>query len=222
MFYHSLGILSSVVFLLTWYGLTRQLIKIYQRRQSNLTGTDGLSLNQFGSSFFAFYASFIVGIASADFNHYLVWTRTGALLLTLCVLYCLWQDRPSLRISTVLFGSTACFVAGFVAMAFRPLPTYIIHNTDIIVVVITLVLLQGTIGQIRMLYRNQEVGALSFSLLHSILLKDVTTLAFLFTLPIATAWPLILLNGSSIVSRGILLLLMRRKQRLTDNPSMMH
>jgi len=46
-----------------------------------------LSLNQFVSSFLAFFSFFLYGACLQRFNHYLVWPRLLACLLTLAVLY---------------------------------------------------------------------------------------------------------------------------------------
>ena len=74
--------------------------------------------------------------------------------------------------------------------------------------IVTALLVQGTLHQLFVIRRSQVIGALSPALFQSILIKDVTTLAFAFTMPFAIAWPLILLNGASVITRGCLLIQM--------------
>lgn len=204
--YHSLGLISASLFTLTWYGLWKQLNLLNQLKASEPTGfTRSLSLNQFASSYFAFYANYFFGIALPEFNHYLVWTRLGALVLLLGIMFRIAQDRHKVFAWQVFFVSLFMLLATSLLATHRPLPEWIALSSDIVMLVVTAILAQGTWAQIRKLERySDQSQALSKPMLQSILLKDATTLAFAFTIPLHESWPLILLNGTSITLRGYL------------------
>ncbi|WOI37783.1 hypothetical protein R1T43_01710 [Alteromonas sp. CI.11.F.A3] len=208
MLYHILGTVSAVAFLLTWYGLAKQILNIEALRKSHQSATQSLSVNQFTSSFFAFYANFIFGIAIEPLSHYLVWTRFGALLLILAILYQIWRDRRSISTSFVVSLCAGALVIGLGSIGFRPYPNLAKIGANSLMLVVTVLLVQGTLHQIMVLRRSRVIGALSPALFRSILIKDVTTLAFAFTMPFTVAWPLILLNGASVITRGGLLIQM--------------
>ena len=209
MLYHILATVSAVAFLLTWYGLAKQIINIKKLRESNQSSTQSLSTNQFASSFFAFYANFIFGIAIEPFSHYLVWTRFGALLLILVILFQLWQDRRSIPTGLVLGLCATAMVIGLCSIGFRPYPNIAKLGANSLMLIVTALLVQGTLHQLLVVRRSKAIGALSPALFKSILIKDITTLAFALTMPIAVAWPLIVLNGASVITRGGLLIQMK-------------
>src|SRR5882762_5360007 len=99
MAYHITGLISAAIFLLTVGGLWSQLKFIFDRKRTIAAGdlaqrpTAILSLNQFVSSFLAFFSFFLYGACLQRFNHYLVWPRLLACLLTLAVLYEILRDR---------------------------------------------------------------------------------------------------------------------------------
>lgn len=208
--YHLLGGISAALFLLTWYGLGRQVWQIEQRRLAGESPIQNLSVNQFASSFFAFYANFVFGIAVEPFNHYLVWTRFGALVLILFVLFRLFQYRNTRFARIVFMLALLAFVAGLVSMAFRPYPGMARIGANMMMLVITALLIQGTLHQWWVVRKSQHAGALSPSLFGSILIKDVSTLAFALTMPLEQAWPLLILNGASVVTRGMLYIELKR------------
>jgi hypothetical protein len=210
MWYHLLGWLSSLVFVFTWYGLSHQIFQMVSAKKYHNTASQSLSINQFSSSFFAFYANFIFGLSAENFNHYLVWTRLGALLLLLVILGYIWKDRRSFLSLFAFSGATLAIVLGFVAMNFRPFPVIATYGTNSFVVIVALILVQGTVHQCMVINKQKNVGSLSESMVFSIILKDLSTLAFALTMPLAIAWPLLFMNGSSILSRGFLWLTMRK------------
>lgn len=220
MLYHVLGLLSSALFVLTWVGLWSQITALNKHKLIAADANHSLSLNQFGSSFFAFYSIFLFGISVEPFNHYLVWTRCGALLLTLVILWKIWQDRRTNSAAIVSVLASVALVAGFISMAFRPFPLIAQLGANTLMLVVTVVLIQGTLHQWLVLRRRQQIGSLSFGLFRSILIKDVSTLMFGLTMPLAQSWPLLILNGSSVVMRGSVLvqmeLIKRREQMLNE------
>src|SRR5439155_18224794 len=99
MAYHITGLINALIFLLTIGGLWSQLRFIWQRKSAFRAGKSVhrpaaiLSLNQFVSSFLAFFSFFLYGACLQRFNHYLVWPRLAATILTLGVLYEIMRDR---------------------------------------------------------------------------------------------------------------------------------
>ena len=211
--YHLWGTLSSALFALTVYGLWIQLNKIRQRRQArHFPATERLSVNQFFSSYFAFYGNFLFGLAVPVLNHYLVWTRLAALLLILNILFWIWWERRSrLSLAALMLGELF-LLSGLVVLVLRPLPALLTLANGLIVVM-TVVLVQGTVQQILVLPRARSAGVLSRRMLVFTLTKDASTLAFALTMPLSQSWPLLLLNGASIVTRGALLLLVLNVDR---------
>lgn len=259
--YHFFGSLSALCFLMTWYGLAHQVKLISRSRRSGAVNpTQGLSLNQFTSSFFAFFANFFFGIALSPFNHYLVWTRLGALLLLLMILWQIYQDNIHSQDSRSLTAKSAfwvCFVAlllGGCSVTLRPFNPVLLGFSDSIMLITAFVLAQGTVAQIRMTSKHitdlqpaqrsifkrgfvntrallvvpqktqplnesalsAQQALVSQPMLVSLLVKDATTLAFGCTLAFNQAWPLIVLNATSLITRGWLLILVKRHAKLLD------
>src|SRR5947208_8567160 len=106
------GLISAAIFLLTVGGLWSQLQFIFQRKRTAGRGgvaqrpTAILSLNQFVSSFLAFFSFFLYGACLRRFNHYLVWPRLMAALLVLAVLLEMQRDRRD-RLSAAAFITCA-------------------------------------------------------------------------------------------------------------------
>lgn len=214
--YHLWGTISSVLFALTVYGLWIQLNKIRQRRrQRYFPATDRLSVNQFFSSYFAFYGNFLFGLAVPVLNHYLVWTRLAALLLILNILFWIWWERRSRLSLTALMIGEILLLGGLVVLVIRPLPV-LLDLANGLIVLMTLILVQGTVQQIRVVRRAQSAGVLSKRMLLFTLTKDASTLAFALTMPLTQSWPLLLLNGASIATRGALLLQVLQAHRRKD------
>ena len=223
MLYHVLGFVSAALFLLTWLGLWSQIqaMSRYQNaitRSSSLDANQSLSLNQFGSSYFAFFSIYLFGISVEPFNHYLVWTRFGALILTLVIIWKIWQHRRTKVSGWVTAVALLAFVAGTISIAFRPFPGVAQLGANTLMLVVTVVLFQGSLHQWLVLQRRKKVGSLSFALFRNILIKDVSTLLFGLTMPLSQSWPLLILNGTSVIMRGSILLKMhtlkRQEQRL--------
>ena len=212
-----MGLISAALFLLTWLGLYSQIRVMSHYQHLCSDANNSLSLNQFGSSYFAFFSIFLFGISVEPFNHYLVWTRCGALILTLIIIYKIWSQRRTKLTAAVTVLAGMSLLAGFVSMYFRPFPALAQFGTNSLMLVVTVILFQGTLHQWVVLRRRQKVGSLSFTLFKNILIKDVSTLMFGLTMPISQSWPLLILNGTSVVMRGgvliQMLILKRREER---------
>ena len=214
MLYHIMGLASSALFLLTWFGLWSQIKSMNKYQYLCRDANNSLSLNQFGSSYFAFFSLFLFGISVEPFNHYLVWTRFGALLLTLVIIMKIWQQRRGPVTTMVTSMATLVFLAGIASMFFRPFPAIAQIGTATLMLGVTVILFQGTLHQLLVLKRRQKVGSLSATLFKNILIKDVSTLLFGLTMPLSQSWPLLVLNGTSVIMRGAVLVeILRLKRR---------
>lgn len=214
MLYHLMGLVSSALFLLTWFGLWSQIKSMNKYQYLCRDANNSLSLNQFGSSYFAFFSLFLFGISVEPFNHYLVWTRFGALLLTLVIIMKIWQQRRGPVTTMVASIATLVFLAGIASMFFRPFPAIAQLGTATLMLGVTVILFQGTLHQLLVLKRRQKVGSLSATLFKNILIKDVSTLLFGLTMPLSQSWPLLVLNGTSVMMRGAVLVeILRLKRR---------
>jgi hypothetical protein len=209
-----MGLVSSALFLLTWFGLWSQIKSMNKYQYLCRDANNSLSLNQFGSSYFAFFSLFLFGISVEPFNHYLVWTRFGALLLTLVIIMKIWQQRRGPVTTMVTSMATLVFLAGIASMFFRPFPAIAQIGTATLMLGVTVILFQGTLHQLLVLKRRQKVGSLSATLFKNILIKDVSTLLFGLTMPLSQSWPLLVLNGTSVIMRGAVLVeILRLKRR---------
>lgn len=204
MSYHVTGFINSVIFLLTIGGLWAQLRIVWRRNHERREGrlaegtTAVLSLNQFVSSYLAFFAFFLYGACLERFNHYLVWTRLAASLLTLAVL---WEIMRARRERAAVLSFTLCAVLLFV------LPGVLLWHADAavwcrsisqaMIVVATVILAQGYTHQIVLIRQSGRTGAVSIRMHQFFLLKDISTVVFALAMGLRTGWPLLLLSTVS-------------------------
>ena len=209
MTYHITGLISAVIFLLTVGGLWSQLKFVWQRRR-NLAGggrarerpTAVLSLNQFVSSFLAFYSFLLYGACLPRFNHYLVWPRLAACLLTLMVLFELMRDRKDRLTATGFVACLGLLLASPVLLSLHPeAAAWGRWMSQGLVVVVTVVLAQGYLHQVAIIRTTGHTGGVALRMHQFFFLKDVSTMAFALALGIASGWPLLLLSGVSAVTK---------------------
>lgn len=198
--YHVTGFINSVIFLLTIGGLWAQLRIVWERkRHQHEEGTTAvLSLNQFVSSYLAFFSFFLYGACLERFNHYLVWTRLAASLLTLMVL---WEIMRARREWISKLSFILCTVVLFA------LPGVLLWNADAavwcrgisqaMIVVATVILAQGYTHQIVLIRQSGRTGAVSIRMHQFFLLKDISTVIFALAMGLRTGWPLMLLSTVS-------------------------
>src|SRR5205085_263095 len=79
-----------------------------------------LSLNQFVSSLLAFFSFFLYGMCLQPFNHYLVWPRLTATLLTLAVLYEIMVDRKEWLPAVAFLSCAALLVLAPALLLLNP------------------------------------------------------------------------------------------------------
>jgi hypothetical protein len=208
MSYHFAGIVNATIFLLTLIGLWGQLRLIWRRQQQYHDGvlaegpTAVLSLNQFVSSYLAFFSFFLYGACLERFNHYLVWTRLAACLLVLMVLWEIMRERRE-RVATSSF--TICTSMLVV------LPTWVLLDeaaaiwcrglSQALIVFATVILAQGYTHQIVLIRRSGCTGAVSIRMNQFFLLKDLSTIAFALAMGVGTGWPLLLLASVSALTK---------------------
>lgn len=214
MSYHLTGVVSVIVFGLCLLGIGSQLHLIRHRRRRSAgrplgaeQATDNLSLNQFASSFLAFFSFFVYGFVIEPFNHYLVWPRLLATLLTLVVLYEIMIDRREARALSVFI---ACVAATAVALGFliagrkvwgHPLLGHSRSLSQALVVVSALIVTQGYAHQVAVIRRTGRTGGVALRMHQLTLLKDVSTVLFGLAMGWKTGWPLLLMNGLCAVTK---------------------
>ena len=209
MSYHLTGTISALIFLLTLGGLWAQLGWVWTRQRDFAGGrlagerpTAVLSLNQFVSSFLAFFSFFLYGACLPRFNHYLVWPRLAAALLTLVVLYEMMVDRRDALV-------TMAFFAGLVMLLCAPILLWtepeLVAGARVfsqgLVVVVTVILAQGYSHQIVLIRRTGRTGAVSLRFHQFFFLKDISTIAFALTMGVAEGWPLLLMSSVSALTK---------------------
>ena len=210
--YHITGLFSSAIFLLTIGGLWAQLGFVWRRKQSAADGetherpTAVLSVNQFVSSFLAFFSFFLYGACMEPFNHYLVWPRLAAALLTLAVLFEIVRDRRD-RVAQVAFA--VCFTLQVGA----PLGLVTIPGaaewgrtvSQTLIVIVTVILAQGYLHQVLMIRQTGRTGGVSARLHQFFFWKDISTIAFALSMGTSTGWPLMLLSTVSAATKLVTL-----------------
>jgi hypothetical protein len=208
MAYHITGLISAAIFLLTLSGLWYQLQFVWGRQRdfreklSSERPTAVLSLNQFLSSFLAFFSFFFYGMCLQPFNHYLVWPRLAASLLTLALLYEIMRDRKE-WLSTLAF---ICCVVLLVGAPVMPLlnPGVLAWGRKIsqgLIIVVTVILAQGYSHQIVLIRQSGQTGAVALRLHQLFFLKDASTIAFALTMGIGSGWPVLVLSSVSAITK---------------------
>jgi hypothetical protein len=212
MSYHIAGLVSAAIFLLTLVGLVSQLQMVGRRRQ-NLTArqederpTAILSVNQFVSSFLAFFSFFVYGACLSPFNHYLVWPRIAASILTLAVLYEIMRDRRDGRSRAAFSICLGLLVGVSLTLLFNPGADAWARTFSVtLIVVVTFILAQGYLHQVALIRQSGRTGGVSSRLHQYFFWKDASTIAFSFTMGAIDGWPLLLLSTVSGITKLITL-----------------
>lgn len=211
MSYHLTGSISSAIFLLTIGGLWVQLRLVWQRRKLFQRGeslerpTAVLSVNQFVSSYLAFASFFLYGASLEPINHYLVWPRLAASLLTLAVLGEIVRDRREQAAVVSLALCSLLLIGGPLALLIPGATVWSRAISQALIVVATGVLAQGYLHQVVVIRRTGKTGGVS-ALMHQFFLwKDLSTIVFSMTMGAANGWPIMLLSTVSAVTKVITL-----------------
>jgi len=210
-FYELAGALNTACVLLGVYGVWLQIRKIHERRQAGLQHpADILSLNSFATSFVASWSFFVYGYSIEPFNHVLVWPRLAAFLLHLAVLYEIQRDRRSALSIGVFLTATVLAFAGLAGLAFAPVIAEDARRlAQILVVVITVLLIQGNCHQIALIWRSGHTGAVSIRMNQFYLTMDASGILFGLAMGIASGWPLVLMSATSAIPKLVILWLFR-------------
>jgi hypothetical protein len=172
--------------------------------------TDILSQNQFTMSFLAYFSFFIYGYSVNDFNHYIVWPRLIASIFVALILFEIWKDRKS-NISLVCISFVGlCFALGILGLIFHDV--YSNHSKDVstlFIVIITLLLAQGYIHQIKLILTSGKTGAIDIKMSQFILMMDISTIAFASAMGVNEGWPLMFLAIVSGITKLIIMYLFR-------------
>ena len=173
--YHFWGSLNSLFIFVSLIGVYAQLRSVWKRKSHQVEQpTHILSLNQFSMSFMAYLSFFVYGYSIEPFNHYIVWPRLIASLLVLLILFEIFRDRKTL-ITKVCFVM-ACVLA--VMCCLWLILTGGLTNegkaiSSSFIVIITLLLAQGYISQIRFIIASGETGAVNIRMSQFILMMDI-------------------------------------------------
>ncbi len=164
--YHIWGVLSSLFFGLTLYGLWIQLRRIYERKSLAAEGrlqNEGpcasISVNRTFSSFAAFFGNFFLGMSLPHFDWYLVSTRSFALILIILTLGEIWIERKNFWSSLCLLAAIALWTAAVSTILFFPeLLSMFLPYAKAWIVFSLFFLLQGYVHQVVILRRTAVVG----------------------------------------------------------------
>jgi len=207
MSYHVTGAINAITFLLTIGGLWAQIGFVWTRKRDFGAGrltaerpTAVLSINQFVSSFLAFFSFFLYGACLARFNHYLVWPRLAASLLTVVVLYEIMADRRN-WLSICAFASCTALLLAAPVLLWVDLTTAMRLFSQGMVVVVTGILAQGYGHQVAVMRRTGRTGAVSLRFHQFFFLKDVSTIAFAVAMGVSNGWPLLLMSSVSAATK---------------------
>ena len=190
-------------------GLALQIRKIWQRRISGYPRgeiTAVISAEYFFASFLAIFSTLLYGGALERFNHYLVWPRTGAVVMILYILLELTIDRRTKKVACLTALPWMLAISGFSILIFNR--GFAISNQELFksgVVAMALILFVGNLSQVRELRSGQGTGAVSLALHSMYFLKDVSLTVFGIVLGAKQGWPIIIAGGLDASLKAVIL-----------------
>lgn len=209
MWYNILGTINTLFIFVSLYGVYLQLHKLWVRKANGKTQvTDVLSQNQFTMSFLAYFSFFVYGYSIDILNHYIVWPRLIASLLVMLILIEMWKDRKSTASVASLVLVCVCLTLGIIGLALNE--SFADHSkqvSTILIMIITLLLAQGYMHQIKLIISSGKTGAIDIRMSQFILMMDITTIGFAMTMGFAQGWPLIVLATVSAITKLIIMYL---------------
>lgn len=209
MLYNTVGLISSLMFLGCLFGLVKQYQQIGHRKRQNKSpgfATQSLSVNGFFSSFIGFYAFFVYAIMLDPIDYYLFVTRLLAATMTISILYAIFIDRVQLSQKIPLLVAIFAMFLACICLGWRS--EYLHLGRPIasgLTLIATVVMVQGSISQIRKINREKSTGALSKSMNLIFMCKDLSNLAFGLVLDFSDGYPLILLGSCSAILKAVVL-----------------
>ena len=210
--YHLSGAFSAALYFLTIAGYWHQLQIVVGRRGSAEVGgsTKSLSLNFILMAFFSFYIMFVYGFSLERFNHYLVWPRLIAVALTYLILIEILRDRMSRQSQFSFLLATVMIFIGVYALCFNiELAKQLRPFSQGLMVLITVLIGQGNIHQILLIYNNRDTGAVSLRSHQLTFIKDIGTSVFGVFMGFDAGWPIVLICGTNAISKLVIMYMFR-------------
>ena len=203
------GVVNTVFVFVSLLGIFSQLRRIWARKKDEEHHNNPsklLSLNQFTMSFFAYLSFFVYGYSIEPFNHYIVWPRLIASALVWFILYEIWHDRRD-RLSAISLSiisiSFLCAVVGLISGNSYSDESKLISQS--LILGVTLLLAQGYLHQITLIYKHGDIGAVDLKMSQFILMMDISTIAFALSIGIDEGWPLLCLATVSGMTKLIIM-----------------
>lgn len=209
MLYNAMGLLSSLMFLGCLIGIVKQFQQINRRKHDSKNrghATQSLSVNGFFSSFIGFYAFFVYSMMLQEIDYYLFVTRLLAASMTIIILFEIFRDREELSQKIPFLTAVIGMIIAFICLEFRD--NFLVVGRSVasfLAIGATVVMVQGGIGQIRKIKKEQSTGALSKSMNAIFMAKDLSNVGFGLVLGFTDGWPLIMLGSISAMIKGIIL-----------------
>lgn len=209
MWLHIFGAVNTLFICISVIGIGSQLRTIWARRKRyESDATSVLSLNMFTTSFLAYFAFFVYGMAISPFNHWIVWPRLIACMLVAFILRELFLDRKTTSTKAISLLTIICLSAGGLFGLLGQ--SYTDEGKTImawLMVGISIALARGYAYQIKRVLDAGETGALDKRMSVFILMMDVSTFALGLSLGLSDGWPLLLIAATSGVTKIIILYL---------------
>jgi len=208
------GMVNTIFISVSVYGIYCQLCTIWQNKNKTphndkTSGINVLSLNQFTVSFFAYLSFFIYGYCIEPFNHYIVWPRLIASTFVALILFEIWRARSDKNSFVTLFFCFLSLLTAILVLIFFRIE--LVDETRVIatsmILVISLLIAQGYGHQIYKIIKAKDTGVIDIRMSLFILLMDISTIMFVFSMGVNVAWPLFVLAVTSAITKVIMLYL---------------
>ena len=215
LFFNIAGSVNTLFVLGSLIGVTAQLRKIRNRKKdadlvSARRVTSVLSLNQFLVSYLGYFSFFVYGYSVQPFNHYMVWPRMLACSLLLTILYEILAERRNRLSRSAFIFACVLAVAGVTGLIWGER-----YNDEsrgvatIIIVTVALLMAQGWTHQIIKVWHQGQTGAVSLLMSQMILIMDISTIVFAFSMGLDKGWPLLFLAVVSAATKLAIMWLFR-------------
>ena len=210
--YDFFGSINTFFIFVSLYGVFSQVRTIWQRKVEGTKGgaTELLSINQFNVSYLAYFSFLIYGYSIEPFNHYIVWPRLIAAALVGIIIYEIYLDRRAKVAFSSFFLVVLSLTLGVFGLIYGD--TLVDKGkvvSTIIILVISLLILQGYSHQIRLILKSGATGAVDLKMSQFIFMMDISTIAFALSMGIDNGWPLMVLAITSGITKLIMMYLFK-------------
>ncbi len=201
---HATGMAAAASFGLVVAGLLLQVRVIHRRRAQGQNPVAVLSLNQFFVTFLSFIAFALCSSSIGPVGGYVLWPRiVGAVPCAYIIVQIALVRRDAISWLALASCGLLTAVLGYQLLVNQG---EVLVRREVVAIVASAVLLQGYAHQVFKLHRSGYRGAVSVGYHSLVLLKDIAMLAFAAGLPWDAAWPLVLMSGSSALTKVAVLL----------------